>query len=77
MLLIEKKESQIKIQPWVRANRPSNNWAQVTMDSVRNFKHGMKGLSLNPDISNASCNVSYFSGDFIFQGKKYREINEN
>ena len=42
MLLIEKKESQIKIQPWVMANRPSNNWAQVTMDSVRNFKHGMK-----------------------------------
>ena len=50
------------------------------MDSVRNFKHGMKndrGLSLNPDISNASCNVSYFSGDFIFQREKYREINEN
>ena len=26
---LKEKETQVKIQPWVSANRPSNNWAQL------------------------------------------------
>ena len=26
---LKEKETQVKIQPWFSANRPSNNWAQL------------------------------------------------